>query len=1695
MSCSLGSRMTHIHQDQSCHPDLNYDLNSAKDSVMSATGQSHDLHTMEVDFVSRDALCCGELHDAETTEETVTSELSRGECGDLTDGHGKPVVMEMEQSRENVIVVQGGNDLVLEGADSSLLKCVKSLLAGGGGNSLMIVTKDGVHKEVSLSSDVHINEILPAMESKELLSYPVNLPSSQDPHVVVPSTSLTSPVISTVPSARTAPVPSSAVLESKGHTNKSSSQSFQHNKQIKTTTQPVMNSPERSISTRSSAAASSVVPTAAHGVGKSHKNLQASPAVPQTGSALSEPTVKTSGLDTHRSPAAQQLLTIAKKMMEEKALVKPLSSVEETGESSSSLGASDVKSTSCSDSIITMYLSSPDELKDKLEKLKTNSPVIVMQAGEDLLVGKKEVLDKDHCSDNSEETVPSGKQSSGNSSSESLVAALSSLSSSPVVYRCVECGYSSHNKHYYKQHVDLVHNADRPYKCPHCDYAGKRRHALLEHMVVHSNQRPFTCDHCNASFRKKGHLTNHVKLHTSQRLVHCGVCNIQLPDSEAFEAHLRKIHNTDKLYKCKLCDHTVVDREAMLNHLQSHNQAIVYSCPKCPNLYNDEESLVAHMKSCHEFVFVDGSSSVKAASTADVNVVQPEGVVAESQPANIMCSECGFVCSKAAAMKKHMWVHIKKESGGASGPPDKQASGPAECGATLGVLKMNVNKGQKSLPENVTYQCSSCSFSSSDNSVFIKHMLAHKTQNKQQNITLAALVKNPRSVAGFENVRRPTTSNPSIQQEQPQAAQSVPEVKYSGGTNVPFVYDKSAGRYRCVICGYHCEFQRTIKAHIWKHSGHQNIQYPVFEPSGKTTVSPAVSGVKGERKEEAPQWQQTSTAGSLDTGRSTGAHNSSVKTEAGLVIQLLPVDASSTCFLKNSSQVNASSLNSSTQSQTCASTEKLPEALAFAEVDSVPSSDSLSSVDSKALVKLDVVVGEKPQASATQAGGGVAGERGNIAGGGGERGNVAGGGGEQGNIAGGESEQRNIAGGESERGNVAGEGCTEPGVVVEIVDSVPSSLGLTGMKSQQGSPRVLDLDGSGSEATLLKSFQTYSQNKRLATNAGTEGKVEAFDEVQPGANPQRKKASVKQEESGAKVGLEPAVRLRCPSCDCVLMNKEALRSHLLSCQSVFDRDNGQATLSVAQKDEASSSKHLSDHDDTDTVPTEDSDATESSDEQTGPGEGGASGSQQKTGICSSLLAVIEQLRERSQSESEDAKTTSHLHKGGRRRNRQSGDTSPLTADDFQNIEKIRENGSDKFRCSLCHYTSQRICNMKLHMKTHRQKKPSECSLCDFSSTSSEALQEHMLKHCKVRTYACKFCPQSFNHKSTLRAHLRAHKDHEPFLCAYCVFETSNPLEYREHMQVHSGCSSRLRCPLCDNIFGNKEELTSHLLKCKGSRKKSEVSEDVTATQQKEKEVVEKVQSEVGLPAGTTAMATTAPPTQHMCVVSGCSFTSSNLKELQDHLSVHCNPSLLVCNLCDFKALHSRSLKSHMKRHANDQRYVQQPLEQYKCNLCGYVCHHLPSLKSHMWRHASDQSYSYEFTNDVINAAIDHDTRVDSDSTEVDDPELLDRVINSERKILEGELTKCSRGDGQRPICWVTFRCCSCGFETINKAKLNIHMRSHSDLIQQALDVPRKSTGPGKPGTTPGLLVKTGEKRALTETANTSPYVYVKVRKT
>lgn len=81
------------------------------------------------------------------------------------------------------------------------------------------------------------------------------------------------------------------------------------------------------------------------------------------------------------------------------------------------------------------------------------------------------------------------------------------------IFKYKKYKYSTHNRNYLKQHIDLIHNTIKLYKYPFYNYTKKKNHSLKKHLIIHSNKKPYTYPHYNTTFRKKNHLTNHEKLH------------------------------------------------------------------------------------------------------------------------------------------------------------------------------------------------------------------------------------------------------------------------------------------------------------------------------------------------------------------------------------------------------------------------------------------------------------------------------------------------------------------------------------------------------------------------------------------------------------------------------------------------------------------------------------------------------------------------------------------------------------------------------------------------------------------------------------------------------------------------------------------------------------------------------------------------------------------------------------------------------------------------------------------------------------------------------------------------------------------------------------------------------------------------------------------------------------------------------
>lgn len=591
-----------------------------------------------------------------------------------------------------------------------------------------------------------------------------------------------------------------------------------------------------------------------------------------------------------------------------------------------------------SESVVTLYTSknvqSPQKLVEQLAKEKgfMNSPIIIVE-------NISKVTSASSMTSLTPPTVQSPPNLYVSMPTPDSSVQTSQSSSSQEVHRCEECDYSSHNKHYLKQHVDLVHCANRPYKCPFCNYAGKRSHSLREHLLVHSNERPFVCIHCHATFRKKGHLTNHSKLH--QNMVTCPMCKMSIPQPDV-EAHMKSVHQIDRLYVCDVCNFMAVNKSEIEDHLKMHETPFskVYVCEMCNHKSKSFEEFCVHAES-HR-----GSISVQKGAEKGSQVKHDKTPQASTERKMMKCSECGFVSGDITQMKDHMLIHINEEKNGektrdetpkTSTEPTKVASNQPPVSTVPGV--------------KAAYKCVECEFSCSEAYVFVVHMLTHrpdlqissdkllsesseqqkpgqinpqimnemvmqKNQNRatsvqQAPITMAlqrmpkttktTVISPPSKTQAFDS----SATNASMASQvttsvistnlQPMVSKYLSPILSHQGTvsstvdtdqdgvsfeanpknqnseNLPFVYNSASSKFKCTVCGYTCDYQRTIKAHIWKHSGNKNIDYPMFQ-NGPLSIyegSPAAESEKPPVNHNAsitvPEMPKNQQAGSAQT--------------------------------------------------------------------------------------------------------------------------------------------------------------------------------------------------------------------------------------------------------------------------------------------------------------------------------------------------------------------------------------------------------------------------------------------------------------------------------------------------------------------------------------------------------------------------------------------------------------------------------------------------------------------------------------------------------------------------------------------------------------------------------------------------------------------------------------------------------------
>lgn len=152
-----------------------------------------------------------------------------------------------------------------------------------------------------------------------------------------------------------------------------------------------------------------------------------------------------------------------------------------------------------------------------------------------------------------------------------------------------------------------------------------------------------------------------------------------------------------------------------------------------------------------------------------------------------------------------------------------------DADAMLNIEKTKMNK------------CHQCGFVTDDYHQLILHIVSHKDSMNEAEVSNT---KNHQDV-GAKSSRIISGSNRS--------------------------FTEKDGVYVCNICGYDCESQRVIKAHMWKHSGHKDLSYPTFQNGPLSvydgTLLEAKNFVNKDRESVKALFQQRKQKGNNHEGR------------------------------------------------------------------------------------------------------------------------------------------------------------------------------------------------------------------------------------------------------------------------------------------------------------------------------------------------------------------------------------------------------------------------------------------------------------------------------------------------------------------------------------------------------------------------------------------------------------------------------------------------------------------------------------------------------------------------------------------------------------------------------------------------------------------------------------------------------------
>ena len=647
----------------------------------------------------------------------------------------------------------------------------------------------------------------------------------------------------------------------------------------------------------------------------------------------------------------------------------------------------------------------------------------------------------------------------------------------------------------------------------------------------------------------------------------CELCNTWIGLEHAFHKHLRKCHGSDDVYTCEHCNYATHHKKDIYTHVTKNHNAGLYKCDPCVYETVHKNIFKSHLMN-HD--------THKSTQKDEKNKTKQFG-----KPVLFKCSVCGYNNASDFVMRQHMEVKHGASLSGSKKLMDNKNK--IKLNKRIKEHNYNYTDTEHYEEKGMMYNCAECHFICEQASTFMEHLTqTHKEQQSSDadanmpsvNLNMALSTETEKSSDIYVHVR----------------------------TN-----DSGLSLFKCLICGYFCEHQRTIKSHIWKHSGHKKLDYPIFQ-NGPLSVYD----------------------------------------------QRTPLGKTSLICKRGNAVVANMSLTDALQSGINESQMITPHPHPLnIEHDFTPAQciEVASEVEIDDNVEVNITDGMT-----------YSGPNRNIV-------------------------DHHYAATNKTLWRDTG---TTHAIIPNIEDShTHSKRSSENMNSLEDALSLLVKRfcvEKGCKSVIVQNVSHYTRapETHLATQS------ENVTCTVPGvANSDKENYQVELEHVRA---------------------AKLLTEFSNSCSS---NDSCNEDVDVESLNEVPPTTMVV-NDDNDILLKDDIPASQGSDTTV-----------QRKGISSSLLAVIEQLRERA------APNDEYNAKGSQDEDFKHSDTTVNFSDkDSCNIQEIVSE-QVLYRCQVCHYTNAKLPLLKVHMKQHQTKDRRQCPLCSYFGTSSEDLQQHALQHCHV----------------------------------------------------------------------------------------------------------------------------------------------------------------------------------------------------------------------------------------------------------------------------------------------------------------------------------------------------------------------------